>query len=126
MTITIEQANAYFAVHLDAATWSGLTDDAKTAVITMAEGDVLNRLGAREIDAGNQLQVMAICEQAIYLYRNYAKQTEGKIITGQTLEGLGSQSFQIIGEAGFSPRAQKFVDQTIRMRNAGPVRLGRG
>ena len=109
-------ANTYFAAHLDASYWSGLAEETRSAALGMATRD----LGA---DTAIEGEAQAVCEQAVYLTRNYETQTTGCVVTRQGLEGM-SQAFAPIGDvadAGISPRARLL----LRQARGRTVTLGR-
>lgn len=118
--VTIDQAAEYFAKHLDKAFWEALDAGTREAALSMATGDIA-ALG------GPETLISAICEQAVYLARNYAKQTEGKVVTGQTL-GQMSQTFTLLNREHpeLSPRAVTLVKNYQRGLLAGGVRINRG
>lgn len=127
--ITIETANAYFDYHLDKSYWSALTDDVKTALLAMSERQVAAELEISEIDTEADYQVYAACEQAVYLNRNYANQTAGKVVISQSLDGVGSQSFKLINEGNMSisPTAMIYIKQAkIALRPARSITVYRG
>jgi hypothetical protein len=110
-------ADAYFAAHLDAAYWAGLPEGTRTAALAMAVRD----LGA---DPAIEGEARAVCEQAVYLARNHDAQTRGRVVVGQSIEGM-SQTFALIGDAGdigIAPRAR----QLMRLARGRTVALGRG
>jgi len=120
MSVTLEQANTYFETHLDADYWAGLTDAKRTAALTTAAKQIAAVAGSQECPD-------AVCEQAVWLIRNHDNQAAGRVITGQTLQGLGSQSFEILGSrtgkyAGIAPAAELLLKALPR----GPVIFGRG
>lgn len=120
MSVTLEQANTYFATHLDADYWAALTEAKRTAALTMAEKHIAAVTGSRECPE-------AVCEQAVWLIRNHDNQAAGRVVTGQSLDGMGSQSFEILGSrtgryAGIAPAAELLVKALPR----GPVIFGRG
>ncbi len=122
------------AEHLDAAYWGGTAAAQKTAAWRMAKRDVMARLPGQSLDAigtdgaGENPVVLAIMEQAIYLSRNYAEQTGGKVVTGEGVEGL-SVSYTLIGDAakiGFSARAEAYIAMARRSALARGLRFTRG
>lgn len=118
--------DAYLAAHLDAAFWSGLPTATKTGASTMAQADV-EAATATTLDLIGSVDhpfVKAVAEQAVYLARNYASQNEGKVVTGESVEGL-SNTYTLIGTPGTSPRANVFIKQAKRAALVG-IRFGRG
>lgn len=112
MSVTLEEADAYFAEHLDSAFWSGLDEGKRRAALTMAERQIT-------AVAGSAACREAIFEQAVYVVRTHDLQSGGKVVTSQSLDGVGSQSFQYLAArsgryAGISPEA-------VRLLNAMPV-----
>ena len=109
-------ANTYFAMHLDASYWLSLAEGTRSAALGMATRD----LGA---DTAIEGEAQAVCEQAVFLTRNYEAQTTGCVVTRQGLEGM-SQAFAPIGnarDAGISPRARLL----LRRARGRTVTLGR-
>ncbi len=121
MNLTADQ---YFDNHLDKEFWSKLSSEIKAAALSMAESDIdaLLEGGFRSIYVSK-----AVYEQAVFLARNYARQTSGKETTGETLGPL-SESFAIINanHPGISHRAQLFVDKALDAGFGGRVSIGRG
>lgn len=117
-------ATGYFSEHLDKAYWTGLSADTKTAVLSMAKNDVTALLDYADPTCDSAYKAM--CEQAVYLSRVYADQTEGKVVTGEGLPDL-SQNYALIGKnAGISPRAEFFIQQAKKAQQGGSVRISRG
>jgi len=116
-------ATLYFNAHLDKVFWTGLASDAQAAALAMAENDVgaLLEIG---IDPACDAAMKAKCEQAVYLARNYVKQNQGKIVTGQGIEGV-TQNFTVIGTPGIAPRAQFFISLAKKV-TPRTIRIGRG
>ena len=137
MTITITQADTYFgaSAHLSSARWLALSSAQKTAAITMAEKDVLAILQgteivvtaqetAAELAATNLNILAAVCEQALFLFDNYAKIERYDEAISKSVEGLGSETFaQKTRFTGISRRAMQFISRVL---NDGTVRLARG
>ncbi len=72
--------------------------------------------------------VMATGEQAVYLARNYANMTEGKVVTSESIDGI-SVGYTLVGTGsanGVCFRAAQFISQAKRMFSAGTVRISRG
>lgn len=126
--ITPEMAESYFANHMDAAYWSNLSDAAKNAALSMANRDIAAQIGVPEVSDRDRNGYFAVCEQAVYLARNYARQATGKEVVGQSLDGVGSQNFQLLnaGSPGISPRALSFIAQAKKDALGGSVRISRG
>ncbi len=125
----LTEANAYFAKHLDRVYWNGLDESTREAVLEMAQNDVAALLtgaaaSALESDSGRK----AVYEQAVFLARNHTQLTSGKIVTGQSLDGVGSQQFTLLNAAApnLSPRAKAFLDQAKRESRPGVIRFNRG
>jgi hypothetical protein len=122
MTELLEFANNYFAIHLDGAYWTSQDEATREAALEMARNDlILNN--AEESDTLKK----AYCEQAVFLIRNYNKQTEGKVVTGQSLPGGLSQSFTLINgdNPGIAPRAARLLKQA-KSELPRTIRLARG
>lgn len=124
MSTLSEFATIYFNSHLDKAFWTGLSADSKTAALTMAENDIIALLDPA-VDPTCDAARKAICEQAVYLARNYEQQNEGKIQTGSGVEGI-TENYAIIGTPGISPRAQFFINLARKQNIGGTIRIGRG
>ncbi len=126
--ITLEMAETYFANHMDAAYWSSLGDAAKSAALAMANNDIAAQIGVTEVSDRDRNGYFAVCEQAVYLARNYARQATGKEVVGQSLDGVGSQTFQLLNtdKPGISPRALSFIAQARKDALGGSIRISRG
>jgi hypothetical protein len=75
-------------------------------------------------DTAVEGEAQAACEQAVYLARNHDAQTKGRVVVGQSIEGM-SQTFALIGDAkdiGIAPRARHLM----RLARGRTVTLGRG
>lgn len=107
-------AETYFTAHLDKAYWlTELDADTRTAALTMAENDITSLITQKGGDATSDAAKNAICEQAVFLARNYENMNEGKVTTS---EGVGdlSQGYTLIGNSpGISPRAETFIKQAL-------------
>ena len=123
---------AVIAEGLDAAFWGTVAATTKTAAINMAAKDDFARLGGMKLadvassDTDGPI-VNAVAEQAVYLVRTHDEQSEGKVITGEGVQGL-SVSYTLIGDAanvGLAPRAAQFIQQAKRQAMA-KVRFVRG
>ena len=125
-----EAVNAVMAAHLDAAFWAGQESARTAAAVNMATGDVLAKLPgltADKITDATGPVICAIAEQSVYLLRNYDAQTEGKVVTGEGVQGL-SVSYTLIGDAanvGLAPRAATYLQQAKRQA-MGKLRFSRG
>ena len=120
MNVTLEEADVYFAEHLDSAFWSDLDEGKRRAALTMAERQIAAA-------AGSAVCKEAIFEQADYLVRTHDMQSGGRVVTSQSLDGVGSQSFQYL--AGQSGRYAGICPEAVRLLEAMPVgslRLSRG
>lgn len=117
----------YFNVHLDKAYWTGLTAEIRAACVSMAVSDVCVELNLTELDPLNTPSLKAVGEQAVFLSRNYNKQKEGKVVTGQSLPGGLSQSFTLMNGNNpvIAPRAKQFIKQAKAARSR-TIRLVRG
>jgi hypothetical protein len=118
----LEFAETYFSKHLDKTYWTGLDTETKEAALEMAQND----LNLNVPEASDTLK-SAYCEQAIFLVRNYQKQTEGKIVTSQTLPPGLSQTFTLLNNEnpGIAPRAQSLLRQA-KAELMCTIRLARG
>lgn len=117
-------ATEYFSEHLDKVYWTGLSSDVKAACLAMAKNDVIAQLDGAdpECDAAYK----AMCEQAVFLSRNHADQTEGKVTTGENIGGDLSNSYSLIGSnAGISPRAEQFIKLAKQTQTSRTVRIAR-
>lgn len=104
-------ADDYFSGHLDAAYWTALSAEQKSAALTQARQDVFAEVSncrARDFDETSY----AVCEQAVYLLRTYETQAAGRVVQSQSLGQL-SQSFQYLGGSSgdltLAPRAVRFL-----------------
>lgn len=116
---------------LDAAYWAAVAGTNQNAAINMAAKDILARLpGVRLDDVPSSADgpvVNAIAEQAVYLLRTHDEQAEGKVVTGEGVQGL-SMSYTLIGDAanvGLAPRAVTYLQQAKRQA-MGKLRFSRG
>jgi len=121
MNLTVSQADAYFAVHLDQDNWSGQTDATKLAALTMADVDIAARLGLPTVDATDSDQRAAAFEQAMFLILNHDRLglPDGEI-SAETIEDAGSRSYRSNPHPGLAPRALEFL------RRLTSPRLSRG
>ena len=120
-------ADEYFAAgaHLDAEYWSNQDAAVRTAALTMAETMIRTLLPASF--TFNDTAWKAVFEQAVFLIRNHASQTSGKVVTAQTIGEL-SQSFSVIsksGRANLSPAAEMLIE-LARKQMPRSVRFVRG
>lgn len=116
---------------LDAAYWAAVAGPTQNAAINMATKDILARLpGVRLDDVPSSTDgpvVNAIAEQTVYLLRTHDEQAEGKVVTGEGVQGL-SVSYTLIGDAanvGLAPRAATYLQQAKRQA-MGKLRFSRG
>ncbi len=121
----------YLANHIDAAYWSGLTEEKRNALYTMAKLDVMAAVPSLNLDAiadpdGESVRpcrgdflVAAIAEQSLHLSRNYSEQSSGRVVQSQTVGNL-SQTFQYTAQGTLASRAGIFVN---RLRQLMPRRL---
>lgn len=124
--------NAVLGAGLDAAFWATVAATTQTAAITMAAKDIFARLGCMKLAdvASTDTEgpvVCAIAEQAVYLVRTHDEQAEGKVVTGEGVQGL-SVSYTLIGDAvnvGLAPRAAAYLKQAKRQA-IGKLRFSRG
>ncbi len=124
MAITPDE---YFAdgAHLDAEYWAGLDTAVRNAALTMAETMIRTLLPANF--NFNEDARKAVYEQAVFLIRNHAAQTSGKVVTAQTIGEL-SQTFSVIsksGRANLSPLAEMLIE-AARKQMPRTVRFVRG
>lgn len=122
------EVDAYLESHLDSAYWSGLASDVKTGAVSMALNDVLAELSGvtlQNLKPGS-FAVKAIAEQAVFLARNYSEMSEGKVVTGESVDGI-SNSYTLIGDkAGLSFRAAAFIKKAKAAFIGCSVRVTRG
>ena len=130
--MTIEEliaaVNLYFTTHLDSDFWNRLSNESKTGAVTMAKDDVLAELSGvklEDIDA-NSYALMAIAEQAVYLARNYEALNEGKVLTGESIDGISESYTLISSRAGLSFRAEAFIKHAKSAALGATVRVSRG
>jgi hypothetical protein len=125
--ITVDMADAYFEKHMDKNYWAGLPLETREAVLCMAENDVAAALGF-PVNPDVPAQRYAVCEQAVFLSRNHSKQTGGKDIASESLDGVGSRSYHFINteNPGISPRAAAYIKQAKSGALRGSLRVYRG
>lgn len=123
-----DAVNAYFASHLDAAFWGGLSAAAKDGAVAMAQSDILAELPGvtlADISTGC-FALKAIAEQAVYLARNYDRMTEGKVLTSESVEGLSEGYTLINSKVGLSFRAEAFLKRAKSAFSGATLRVVRG
>ena len=122
-----DAVDAYLAAHLDAEYWAGLETAAKNASRAMALEDVLAQIPGLTLAAmkSGTFAVSAVAEQAVYLMRNYANLTEGKVVTGESIEGI-SNTYALIGSPGLSFRAAAFIKRAKSAISGASVHISRG
>ena len=118
----------YFAEHLDAVFWGGLSSASRTGAIAMACNDVLGELPGVVLDdlSETDYAVKAIAEQAVYLARNYESLNEGKVLTSESVEGLSEGYTLVSSKVGMSFRAEAFIKRAKSAYSGGSVRVSRG
>ena len=121
----LSAVDSYFASHLDAAFWSGRTDQDKKAAVSMAKNQVLSELALSEIPALMTTVTIAIAEQAVFLAHNYDSLKEGKIVSAESVGDL-SVSYSLLAGSGIGPFAQLFIAAAKRSCAPALVRIGRG
>lgn len=121
-------ADGYFAEHLDSEFWQELSGKSRKAALSMAANDVLAELSAMTMDrvAIGSFTFKAICEQAVFLARNYESMTENKVVTSESLEGLSTGYTLISEKVGLSVRAVNFIKRAKALTNGGSMRIVRG
>ncbi len=103
----IEKANIYFSNHLDNEYWQNAELERKNSALAMAQCQVEA--------VANCVVDNAVFEQAIYLLRNHASMSSGRVVSSQSLEGLGSQSFAYLSdENGLCQMAKLFIKNAPR------------
>ena len=121
--------DAYFANHLDKSYWESLSVETRSGAIAMAWADIgamVTGLTVDKIYSADSAAVKAVAEQAVFLARNYADMTEGKIATSESVEGV-STGYSLIGSSFIiAPRAEAFIKQAKREILGNSVRLQRG
>ncbi len=124
-----QYVDEYFTSHLDSSYWDGLAAGSKTGAVAMALSDVqaqINGLTLENITSGSAA-AKAVAEQAVFLARNYANLTEGKVVTSQGAEGVSDSATLLKGTSiGISFRALPFIKQAKRIILSNSVRLSRG
>lgn len=118
----------YFAVHLDASYWNGITAENRLAAVTMAVSDICAVIPGLTINVvvDGSAAFKAIAEQAVYLSRNYETISEGKVETSESVEGISTGYSLIGGSFGISPRAESFANQAKRLFCGNTLRIRRG
>jgi hypothetical protein len=121
-------ADGYFSEHLDNEFWQGLPEKSRKAAVSMSADDVLAELSGLTLDkvAVGSYVFKAICEQAVFLARNYESMTEGKVVTSESLEGLSTGYTLISEKVGLSIRALSFIKRAKTLVNGGSMRIVRG
>ena len=119
--------DAYLAKHLDAEFWDGVSETERAAAVNMALEDVLAQIPGLTLAAmkAGTFAVSAVAEQAVYLMRNYANLTEGKVVTGESIEGI-SNTYALIGSPGLSFRAAAFIKRAKSLISGASVHISRG
>lgn len=124
--------SACIASGLDAAYWASQSAT-QAAACRMAAGDIFARLSGVSqetvTDTAGSL-ISAIAEQAVFLLRTHEERAEGKVITGESVEGL-SASYTLLGGANadgvLAPRAAAYLERAKKaLRASGKFRFGRG
>ena len=120
------KADEYFALHLKRSEWEEKSEEERQAALNMAEQDVSLELGGEAPDYADTLAVAAVCEQALFLLTSPddAISPAAALLTAQSVEGIGSQTFRSGKNPAIAPRAQRFIEQ-IRGR-PGIVNINRG
>jgi hypothetical protein len=124
----INAADGYFAEHLDSNFWHELPEQSRSAAVLMAADDVLAELTGLTLDkvSAGSYTFKAICEQAVFLARNYENMTEGKVVTSESVEGLSTGYTLISEKVGMSVRALSFIRRAKTLVNGGSMRIARG
>lgn len=111
----IAAVNNILAESLDAAYWASIATAQQNAAITMAKRDVFAQLPGTTQESIAETDtkcpvICAIAEQAVFLLRTHEEQADGKVITGEGVEGL-SVSYALLdaANAGMAPRAQQYI-----------------
>lgn len=123
-----EMVDQYFSVHLDRVYWQGLDKATRAGAVQMAVNDIAVAIPGISLEALGAIApaVNAIAEQAVYLARNYARQTFGRVVTGEGVDGI-SNSYALLGDnPGISFRAEPFIKEAKRLVRGNSVRIARG
>lgn len=120
--------DGYFTEHLDADFWQNLSEKSRRAAVSMAADDVLAELSGISLDKvrAGSYTFKAICEQAVFLARNYESMTEGKVVTSESVEGLSTGYTLISEKVGLSIRAVSFINRAKSLFCGGSMRIVRG
>ncbi len=123
----VETVDAYFAAHLDKDFWAGLAASVRSAAVQMAINDIAAAVGCSVAILDTIIPARsAVAEQAVFLVRNHASLTEGKVVTSEGVDGV-STGYTLIGaNAGMSPRAECFILAAKRSIRPLSVRISRG
>lgn len=107
MTITRQDAEAFFQLHLKHDFWSSLSAAQQESALAMAEQDITAYLNVPELDEADPNEFAAVCEQAIFLAANPDRSIHDRLITAETIDGAGSCHYRYISELPFpiAPRA---------------------
>lgn len=106
------------------------------AAVSMALSDIAVLLPWLSLDklSASSVVIKAIAEQAVFLTRNYEQISEGKVLTGESIEGI-SESYTLIDGGltgsfkmsfGLSPRAAAYIEQAKRENGGSTARITRG
>lgn len=120
-----EAADRYFHRHLAGEEWRALNEEARQSSLVEAEADVALYLDCVEVDAGEELALDALFEQALHLVRRTRHCPYGKRLVSEEVSGVGRRSWEYPEEKeipDYSPRAVRIMD-ALRLRN---LRIGRG
>lgn len=123
--------DTYLANHLDKTYWQGLSAENKANAKAMARNDIEAIVGEIKLDKitattfiGKNL-VAGCAEQALYLSRNYAGNTENKVTTSESVGGV-SVGYTVIGDVQVGSRACIYINNLKRYFGTFSVRLTRG
>lgn len=119
--ICIDDADTFFAVHLEHSFWNALESPRKIACISMAETDVMARLDLDSTNPDNPHILGAVCEQAVFIAANYDKLRRSGEIVSESIDGLGSRTYRLSSSENFSRRALTHIRRLTSQR-----RLSRG
>lgn len=128
-TEILAAVNAYFTNHLDHETWAKKNDQEKKNLVSMSKLDVcacipsLNVENLEDPESASyrpckaDFFIAAIAEQSIFLARNYAERSTGRVVQSQSIGNL-SQTYQYLaGDGELCARANSFVK---KLRNSLP------
>jgi hypothetical protein len=118
--INIEQADAFFAVHLAREFWSGLNIESKNAALTMARSDIDAEL-LHPVDETDNYHTAAVFEQALWLAQHFSELNRCQRVVSENIEGVGGAAYAVQNSI-LAPRAKLL----LQLNAPVCIRFGRG